>query len=104
MLQENASTAAVAELHHYRDALTAWTQDSLSVVFDLSDRPEVRQELARFTLRTASGTAIARWFDPTTALETEPLRVALLALAAHHGVPLGKASTADSRPGRVANR
>ncbi|WP_405810767.1 TetR/AcrR family transcriptional regulator [Streptomyces sp. NBC_00210] len=104
MLQQNASTAAVAELHHYRAALTAWTQDSLSVVFDLSDRPEVRQELARFTLRTASGTAIARWFDPTTALETEPLRVALLALAAHHGVPLGMASTADSSPGRVANR
>jgi AcrR family transcriptional regulator len=104
MLQQNASTAAVAELHHYRDALTAWTQDSLSVVFDLFDRPEVRQELARFTLRTASGTAIARWFDPTTALETEPLRVALLALAAHHGVPLVKASTADPRPGQVANR
>lgn len=104
MLQQNASTAAVAELHHYRDALMAWTQKSLSVVFELSDRPEVREELARFTLRTASGTAIARWFDPTAALETEPLRVALLALAAHHGVPLGTASAAHPRPGRIANQ
>ncbi|WP_406263039.1 TetR/AcrR family transcriptional regulator [Streptomyces sp. NBC_00191] len=104
MLQQNASAAAVTELHHYRDALMAWTQDALSVVFDLSDRPAVRQELARFTLRTASGTAVARWFDPTTALDTEPLRVALLALAAHHGVPLGKASATDSRPGRIANQ
>ncbi|TQK42583.1 TetR family transcriptional regulator [Streptomyces sp. SLBN-118] len=102
MLQQNASTAAVAELHNYRDTLTVWTRDALSVVFDLSDQPEVRDELARFTLRTASGTAIARWFDPTTAVDTEPLRVALLALAAHHGVPVEKASSAFP-PGRVTS-
>jgi AcrR family transcriptional regulator len=104
MLQQNASRAAVAELHLYRDALAAWAQDSLSVVFDLRDRPEVSDELARFTLRTASGTAVARWFEPTTDLETEPLHVALMALAAHHGVPLGKASAWAPRPGSVANR
>jgi AcrR family transcriptional regulator len=104
MLQRDASTAAVAEVRHYRNALMEWAQDSLSAVFDLRDRPEVADELARFTLRTVSGTAVARWFEPATALEIEPLRVALSALAAHHGVPLGKASAADSRPGRASNR
>ncbi|HET6353550.1 helix-turn-helix domain-containing protein [Streptomyces sp.] len=94
MLQQNASAAALAELRHYRDVLVAWAQDSLSVVFDLGDHPEVSDELARFTLRTASGTAVARWFEPATSLETEPLRVALLALAAHYGVPVGRASSA----------
>lgn len=94
MLQQNASAAALAELRHYRDVLVAWAQDSLSVVFELADRPEVSDELARFTLRTASGTAVARWFEPATSLEIEPLRVALLALAAHFGVPVGRAPSA----------
>ncbi|MGW7284747.1 TetR/AcrR family transcriptional regulator [Streptomyces sp. NPDC054847] len=87
MVQQDASAAAVAEVHHYRDALLSWTTDSVSAVFGLSDRPEVADSLARFTLRVASGTAVARWFEPAAALETGPLRVALLALAAHHGVP-----------------
>ncbi|MFF3334472.1 TetR/AcrR family transcriptional regulator [Streptomyces sp. NPDC002888] len=86
MVQQDASTAAVAEVHHYRDALVAWAQDALSAVFGLKDRPEVADELARFTLRMASGTAVARWFEPGVALETGPLHVALLALAAHHDV------------------
>ncbi|MET8677994.1 TetR/AcrR family transcriptional regulator [Streptomyces sp. NPDC004647] len=103
MLQQGASAAAVAEVHHYRNALVTWAQDSLTVVFDLRDRPEVSGELARFTLRTASGTAVACWFEPATTLEIEPLRVALLALAAHHGVPVGKASAAGPRHGRAAN-
>jgi hypothetical protein len=87
MVQKDASAAAVAEVRHYRDALVAWARDSVSSVFALRDRPEVADELARFTLRMTSGTAVARWFEPDAALETEPLRVALLALAAHHGVP-----------------
>ncbi|MGI5404411.1 TetR/AcrR family transcriptional regulator [Streptomyces sp. CA-135486] len=94
MLRQDASTAALAELRHYRDALLAWAQDSLSVVFDLSRRPEVSDELARFTLRTASGTAVARWFEPATSLEIEPLRIALLALASHHGVSVTRAPSA----------
>ncbi|MCC3650615.1 TetR/AcrR family transcriptional regulator [Streptomyces sp. S07_1.15] len=104
MLRENSSTAAVAELHRYRDALVAWARDSLCVVFGLHDRPEVADELARFTLRTASGTAVARWFEPDTALETEPLRVALPALAAHHGVRVGWTSAAGPRPGPGADQ
>ncbi|WP_328392806.1 TetR/AcrR family transcriptional regulator [Streptomyces sp. NBC_00390] len=98
MLRQDASTAALAELRHYRDALLAWAQDSLSVVFDLGGRPEVSDQLARFTLRTASGTAVARWFEPATSLEIEPLRVALLALAAHHGVPVGSSRSAGRAP------
>ncbi|MFF2206085.1 TetR/AcrR family transcriptional regulator [Streptomyces sp. NPDC058145] len=86
MVQADASAAAVAQVHHYRDALVAWAQDALSAVFGLSDRPEVADELARFTLRMASGTAVTRWFEPGAVLETGPLRVALLALAAHHNV------------------
>jgi AcrR family transcriptional regulator len=89
MVQEDASAAAVAEVRHYRDALVVWARDSVSSVFALRDRPEVADELARFTLRMASGSAVARWFEPDTVLETGPLRVALLALAAHHGVPVG---------------
>ncbi|MFE9773367.1 TetR/AcrR family transcriptional regulator [Streptomyces sp. NPDC005931] len=89
MVQQDASAAAVAEVRRYRDALVAWARDSVSSVFALEGRcPEVADELARFTLRTASGTAVARWFEPDAALETGPLRVALLALAAHHGVPV----------------
>ncbi|MFD9984811.1 TetR/AcrR family transcriptional regulator [Streptomyces massasporeus] len=87
MVQKDASAAAVAEVRHYRDALVAWARDSVSSVFALGDRPEVADELARFTLRMTSGTAVARWFEPDAALETEPLRVALLALAAHHEAP-----------------
>ncbi|MFF4576068.1 TetR/AcrR family transcriptional regulator [Streptomyces sp. NPDC001410] len=86
MVQQDASAAAVAEVHHYRDALVAWAQDALSAVFGLNDRPDVADELARFTLRMASGTAVARWFEPGAVLETGPLHVALLALAAHHNV------------------
>lgn len=86
MVRQDASAAAVAEVHHYRDALVAWAEDALSAVFGLDDRPEVAEELARFTLRMASGTAVARWFEPGAVLETGPLRVALLALADHHGV------------------
>lgn len=88
MVQQDASAAAAAEVHQYRDALLAWARDSVSSVFALRDRPEVADKLARFTLRMASGTAVARWFDPDTVLETGPLRVALLALATHHGVPV----------------
>ncbi|GGW42540.1 TetR family transcriptional regulator [Streptomyces lucensis JCM 4490] len=84
LVQQDASAAAVAEVRRYRDALVAWAQDALSTVFGLSDRPRVAEELARFTLRMASGTAVARWFEPGTVLETGPLRVALLALQAHH--------------------
>ncbi|BCL18570.1 TetR/AcrR family transcriptional regulator [Streptomyces tuirus] len=91
MVQKDASAAAVAEVRHYRDALVAWARDSVSSVFALRDRPEVADELARFTLRMTSGTAVARWFEPDAALETEPLRVALLALAAHHGVAVREA-------------
>lgn len=87
MVQKDASAAAVAEVRHYRDALVAWARDSVSSVFALGDRPEVADELARFTLRMTSGTAVARWFEPDATLETEPLRVALLALAAHRGAP-----------------
>ncbi|MGW0701157.1 TetR/AcrR family transcriptional regulator [Streptomyces sp. NPDC002867] len=87
-VQQDASAAAVAEVRQYRDALVAWARDSVGSVFSLRDRPEVADELARFTLRMASGTAVARWFEPDTLLETGPLRVALLALAAHHGVPV----------------
>ncbi|WAZ25656.1 TetR/AcrR family transcriptional regulator [Streptomyces cinnabarinus] len=86
MVQQDATAAAVAEVRHYRDALTQWARDALSCVFGLRDRPEVADELARFTLRMASGTAVARWFDAGAALETGALRVALRALAAHHGV------------------
>ncbi|MFF4551141.1 TetR/AcrR family transcriptional regulator [Streptomyces sp. NPDC001435] len=88
IVQQDASAAAVAQVHDYRDALVTWAQESVSAVFGLRDRPEVSDELARFTLRMASGAAVARWFDPDAALETGPLRVALLALAAHHGVPI----------------
>jgi AcrR family transcriptional regulator len=86
MVQQDAGAAAVAEVHRYRDALVAWCRDALSAVFGLNERPEVADELARFTLRMASGTVVARWFDPSAVLDIEPLRVALLALAAHHGV------------------
>lgn len=89
MVQQDASAAAVAEVRHYRDALVAWARDAVSSVFALSDRPEVADELARFTLRMASGTTVARWFEPDTVLQTGPLRVALLALASHHGVSVG---------------
>ncbi|MGQ4419146.1 TetR/AcrR family transcriptional regulator [Streptomyces sp. SAS_269] len=96
MVQADASAAAVAQVHHYRDALVAWAQDALSAVFGLSDRPEVADELARFTLRMASGTAVTRWFEPGAVLETGPLRVALLALAAHHNVLVRGTSGEDA--------
>ncbi|MFF8639080.1 TetR/AcrR family transcriptional regulator [Streptomyces pilosus] len=86
MMGQDASAAAVAEVRQYRDALVAWARDSVSSVFALRDRPEAADELARFTLRMVSGTAVARWFEADTVLDTGPLRVALLALAAHHGV------------------
>ncbi|MET9764884.1 TetR/AcrR family transcriptional regulator [Streptomyces sp. NPDC006372] len=99
MVQQDASAAAVAEVRHYRDALVTWARESVSSVFALRDRPEVADELARFTLRMASGTVVARWFEPDTALETGPLRVALLALASHHGVPVGDVP-GDDAPSR----
>ncbi|MXM66200.1 TetR family transcriptional regulator [Streptomyces sp. HUCO-GS316] len=100
IVQQDASAAAVAQFHDYRDALVTWAQESVSAVFGLRDRPEVSDELARFTLRMASGAAVARWFDPDAALETGPLRVALLALAAHHGVPIpGTPCQAHPSPG-----
>ncbi|MFI5685425.1 TetR/AcrR family transcriptional regulator [Streptomyces sp. NPDC051636] len=102
MLQRTASAAALAELHRYRDALLAWARDSLTSVFRLHDRPEVSGQLARFALRAASGTAVARWFDPASTLDTDALRVALLALAAHHGVPLG-ASASEPAHGRQSS-
>ncbi|AZQ32344.1 TetR/AcrR family transcriptional regulator [Streptomyces cyaneochromogenes] len=101
MVQQDASAAAAAEVHQYRDALLAWARDSVSSVFALCDRPEVADELARFTLRMASGTAVARWFDPDAVLETGPLRVALLALATHHGVPVGGVPGEDAPSGPV---
>ncbi len=100
MLQRTASAAAVAELHHYRDALLAWARDSLTSVLGLHDRPEVSDQLARFALRTASGTAVARWFDPASSLDTDALRVALLALAAHQGVPLGASAAEPAHGGQ----
>jgi AcrR family transcriptional regulator len=99
MVQQDASAAAVAEMRHYRDALVAWARDAVGSVFAVRDRPEVADELARFTLRMASGTALARWFEPDTVLETGPLRVALLALAAHHGVPV-RGVPAEDAPSR----
>ncbi|MGX1566247.1 TetR/AcrR family transcriptional regulator [Streptomyces sp. NPDC055506] len=104
MVQKDASAAAVAEVRHYRDALVAWARDSVSSVFALSDRPEVADELARFTLRMTSGTAVARWFEPDAALETEPLRVALLALATHHGVPVRGVPGEDAPSGGFTSR
>ncbi|MBZ9644144.1 TetR/AcrR family transcriptional regulator [Streptomyces sp. PSKA30] len=104
MVQQDASAAAVAEVRHYRDALVAWARDSVSSVFALRDRPEVADELARFTLRMASGTAVARWFEPGTVLETGSLRVALLALAAHRGVPVRGVPRQDAPPRTVTTR
>ncbi|MGW1245895.1 TetR/AcrR family transcriptional regulator [Streptomyces bobili] len=104
MLQQDASAAAVAEVRQYRDALVVWARESVSAVFGLRDRPEVADELARFTLRTASGTAVARWFDPGIALETGPLRVALLALAAHHVVPVRGVPGEDAPSHGLTNR
>ncbi|GGW92662.1 TetR family transcriptional regulator [Streptomyces chartreusis] len=101
MVQQDASAAAAAEVHQYRDALLAWTRDAVSSVFGLRDRPEVADELARFTLRMASGTAVARWFEPDTVLDTGPLRVALLALADHHGVPVGDVPGEDAPSGHI---
>ncbi|CAL9360032.1 hypothetical protein SUDANB1_00640 [Streptomyces sp. enrichment culture] len=104
MVQKDASAAAVAEVRHYRDALVVWARDSVSSVFALRDRPEVADELARFTLRMTSGTAVARWFEPDVVLETEPLRVALPALAAHHGVSVQDAPGADGPSAGVTPR
>ncbi|MFJ5779498.1 TetR/AcrR family transcriptional regulator [Streptomyces sp. NPDC093094] len=104
MVQQDASAAAVAEVRHYRDALVDWARDAVSSVFALRDRPEVADELARFTLRVASGTAVARWFEPGAVLETRPLRVALLALAAHHGLPVGGVPGEDAPPRGVTTR
>ena len=98
MVQQDASAAAVAEVRRYRDALVVWARDALSAVFGLSDRPEVADELARFTLRMASGTAVARWFDTGAVLETGPLSVALLALAGRHGVAVGDAPGVRTPP------
>ncbi|MGV9248970.1 TetR/AcrR family transcriptional regulator [Streptomyces sp. NPDC003710] len=96
MVQQDASTAAVAEVRHYRDALLAWAREAVSAVLGLREGSQVADELARFTLRMASGTAVARWFEPGAVLDTGPLRVALLALAAHHGVPLRGALGEDA--------
>ncbi|MGA5895536.1 TetR/AcrR family transcriptional regulator [Streptomyces venetus] len=98
MVQQDASTAAVAEVRHYRDALVDWARQSVSSVFALGERPQVADEMARFTLRMVSGTAVARWFEPHTVLETGPLRVALLGLAAHHGVTVGGAPGEGAPP------
>ncbi|WP_128429499.1 TetR/AcrR family transcriptional regulator [Streptomyces cyaneus] len=104
MVQQDASAAAVAEVRRYRDALVVWGQESVSAVFGLRDRPEVADELARFTLRMASGTAVARWFDAGAVLEIGPLRVALLALAAHHGVPVRGVPGGDAQSRALTNR
>ncbi|MFH8804225.1 TetR/AcrR family transcriptional regulator [Streptomyces sp. NPDC017936] len=104
LVQQDASAAAVAEVRHYRDELVAWARESVGSVFALRDRPEVADELARFTLRMASGTAVARWFEPDTVLETGPLRVALLALARHHGVPVGDVPGEDAPSDGVTTR
>lgn len=87
MLEEGTGTAAIAELRRYRLALRQWATDSLTGVFGLGDRPAVAEELARFTLSVVGGTAISRWFDgPMTSLPVPQLRIALLALARHHGL------------------
>ncbi|OXS31788.1 TetR/AcrR family transcriptional regulator [Streptomyces sp. XY006] len=101
VVQKDAGAAAMAEVHRYRDALVAWARNSVSSVFALRDRPEVADELARFTLRMTSGTAVARWFEPDVVLETEPLRVTLPALAAHHGVPV-RGTPVEGGPGEDA--
>ncbi|GAA5023133.1 hypothetical protein GCM10023335_55640 [Streptomyces siamensis] len=41
IVQQDASAAAVAQVHDYRDALVSWAQESVSAVFGLSERPEV---------------------------------------------------------------
>ncbi|MFJ4521917.1 TetR/AcrR family transcriptional regulator [Streptomyces sp. NPDC088810] len=104
MVQQDASAAAVAEVHHYRDALVAWTRDALSAVFRLNDRPQVADELARFTLRMVSGTVVARWFDPSAVLDTGALHVALLALAAHHEVLVHGSRDEGARSRDVTDR
>ncbi|MCM0673163.1 TetR/AcrR family transcriptional regulator [Micromonospora phytophila] len=89
MLEQRAGAAAIAELGQYRLALRQWATDSLGHVFGLADRPGVAGELARFMLSVVGGTAIARWFDgPVTSLPVQQLRVALVALARHHGLPV----------------
>ncbi|HEU4426315.1 MAG TPA: TetR/AcrR family transcriptional regulator [Pilimelia sp.] len=89
MLEEGSGAAAIAELRQYRLALRQWATDSLGHVFGLADRPAVADELARFMLSVAGGTAIARWFDgPVTSLPVQQLRIALLALARHHAMPV----------------
>jgi len=89
MLEEGTGAAAIAELGQYRLALRQWATDSLGHVFGLADRPAVADELARFMLSVVGGTAIARWFDgPVTSLPVQQLRVALLALARHHRLPV----------------
>ncbi|MBL1110474.1 TetR/AcrR family transcriptional regulator [Streptomyces sp. 5-8] len=104
MVQQDASAAAVAEVHRYRDALVAWAHAALCAVFGLDDRPQVADELARFTLRMASGTAVARWFDPSVGLDTGQLHVALLALAAHHDVPVRATPREGALPRDAADR
>lgn len=92
MLEERTSTAAIAELGQYRLALRQWAAQSLGHVFGVVDRPAVAEELARFMLSVVGGTAIARWFDgPVTSLPVPQLRVALLALARHHGLLVDEA-------------
>ncbi|MEV4483314.1 TetR/AcrR family transcriptional regulator [Micromonospora coxensis] len=89
MLDEGVGAAAIAELREYRLALRQWATDSLDHVFGLTDRPAIADELARFMLSVVGGSAIARWFDgPVTPLPVRQLRVALLALARHHALPL----------------
>jgi AcrR family transcriptional regulator len=89
MLEEGTGAAAIAELGQYRMALRQWAADSLGHVFGLAARPAVADEIGRFMLSVVGGTAIARWFDgPVTSLPVQQLRVALLALARYHGLPV----------------
>ena len=89
MLEEGTGAAAIDELGQYRLALRQWAADSLGHVFGLANRPAVADELARFMLSVVGGTAIARWFDgPVASLPVQQLRVALLALARHRGLPV----------------
>jgi len=82
MLDDAASTAVLAELHQYRATLREWASDAMTHVFDLADRREAADELARFALSVTGGTALSRWFDdPATELPAPALRTALLALA-----------------------
>src|SRR3954447_12903217 len=86
MLDDAASTAVLGEVHQYRGTLREWATDAVAHVFDLGDRRDVADEMARFALSVTGGTAMSRWFDdPATDLPVASLRTALVALAREAG-------------------